>query len=245
MNDDRAEDEMARRMYAQNEKLMRTAGAGRPADGYEGRLRPPAPGPSQTPAWGVTGRHRYPPRGEPVGRGRPDRGYNDGYRLVDHVGQLAEDTVRGIGELAYRLADLASMAPAQLAGPGYRALPQLPFWPYPSYHGGGSPESPSVLDLGAAARGGSVQGGLDLENTTNCTFDGLRLRCSALVSEHGVSIPGNQVSIAPTTITLRPWGSVRVSVRVAVPSGTAAGRYVGMVEADGDGMRCLLAVTVS
>ncbi len=244
-DDDPTADWMAWQMHQHSQRLM-----GNPRRGKEWS------GPRHDPT-GRTGRGSWDsPRQPDWGRpwdGRPRWEQGDyGHRLIDQMTQLAEEAVRGAGELAYRLADVAASLPSPRALPQL-PLPGFPYSPYPDHerrpptYGTGpapGPVTPPTLTLGSVARGGTGRGELDLQNTTYRAVCNMRLHCSALVGTDGQTITGDHLSLAPPVVTLGPWETTRVLLMLSVPPDAVAGRYIGLIEGDGDGIQCLVTVTV-
>lgn len=104
---------------------------------------------------------------------------------------------------------------------------------------------PPILALPAACPGGRTSRWFSVTNPTRDYFDHIHLRCDALVGAGSRHIDGSHITFDPHHMNVRPHGSVRATVAVAVPDDAQRGSYVGVLTIPGyRGIRMLLTVDV-
>lgn len=113
-------------------------------------------------------------------------------------------------------------------------------------HDGAGLQLPALRIPGRVAAGANGAVAMSLENPSDVGTADFTLHASDLVSAGGARITAGQITFAPSHLSVGPKGAGRVDVTVAVPAGTAAGTYEGLVRATQlEGLRALLTVVVA
>ena len=91
-----------------------------------------------------------------------------------------------------------------------------------------------ALLLGPVSAGETAAAELAVHNDGAAGLTGLELSSTALVTETGATLPGSAITVTPASLDLHPRSSRIVDVQIAVPSGTSAGSFTGVLSAVSD-----------
>lgn len=156
----------------------------------------------------------------------------DAHDAVDIILDVLTAAAQTVGQQAGRFVNVtAGAAPATRDGAG-----------------GASPGAavPALRIPGRVAAGASGSVTLALENPSTTGTADFALQASDLVSASGGRIPATSVHFDPAHLDVGPGKAGRVEVTVAVPDGTPAGIYDGILRATTlEGLRALLSVVVA
>lgn len=156
----------------------------------------------------------------------------DAHDAVDIILDVLTAAAQTVGTQAGRFVNVTAgaTAPAAEQSDGVVAGVQVP-----------ALRVPGTVKAGTA---GAVV--MALENPSDVGTSSFTLHASDLVSASGTRIDSQQVAFAPASLSVGPRQAGRVEVSVAVPPGTPAGTYEGLVRATQmENLRAMLSVVVA
>jgi hypothetical protein len=154
----------------------------------------------------------------------------DAHDVVDIIIDLVDVAVSSTGSLGRRAVSLG--APAEGNGA-----------PVSEARG---PRVPALVVADPVPAGTDARTTLAVENNSEHSTSEFSFACSDLVSARGRRIPADAVSFSPQTVSVGADDTAKVTVTVAVPAGTPAGFYSGLVQAGGlEQVRAVLTLQVS
>lgn len=135
------------------------------------------------------------------------------------VGQVAKDLVSAAGEAGSVV--MKHPAASVIAEP-FKSAAKVAF----------APQSP-VLILPDASPGQVTSIPLEVRNDSPDSFDGVRLRCAALLGPGEVRIAGSSISFSPASVDVAPNSIVTVTCKVDLPADAKRAHYLGSIDAIG------------
>jgi hypothetical protein len=115
-----------------------------------------------------------------------------------------------------------------------------------SVNGGATGHAAVLESASPVAAGETARVSMAVTNQSSEETERFAVVASDLVSDGGVRIAGDRITIEPGEVTLAPGASERVSIVVAVPLDASPGRYAGLVQATQlDHVRAVLVITVT
>lgn len=150
------------------------------------------------------------------------------------------------------LVDLVSLATNSVGGLAQRAIKVNVTPGSPAARSGPSPMSSTSIGIPMLQAplpiksGEAVEIPMTLENDSEDTTETFHFMVSELISSSGERIEGHQVSFSPSTLVIGPRQSATVTVTVAVPEGTGAGVYSGLLQAQRlEQLRAVIAIQIA
>jgi len=135
------------------------------------------------------------------------------------VGQVAKDLVSAAGEAGHAV--MKHPAVSVIAEP-FKSAAKVAI----------APQSP-VLTLPDASPGQVTSIPLEVRNDSLDSFDGVRLRCAALLGPGEVRIAGSSISFSPASVDVAPNSIVTVTCKVDLPADAKRAHYLGSIDAIG------------
>lgn len=141
----------------------------------------------------------------------------DTHEVVDIFLDLAHVATRSLGDVASRAVRLA---------PGWTTSYVTPK-PSPD----AAPPTPTLTMPVPVSPGSSSEVVMNVENDTNAAVEAFEFHGTDLIDEEGHRIPANKVTFSRDSFSVGPHQTEKVAIRVAVPKGTPAGLYSGLIQA--------------
>lgn len=159
--------------------------------------------------------------------------------VVDQFLDLADQARRVAGGLASNVLDAAGSLGSAATGVAGATGAAAAGRPSP-------PAATGDIELLPTYPGTTTTADIELENTDRRQWvNNVRLSCAGLVARGGKSIDGGALEIHPAAVDLPPGQTKRVTLKLRVPADAHPGRYVGLLEADGQpDVQAVLAVRV-
>ncbi len=164
--------------------------------------------------------------------GNPDevmqRFRRDAHDVIDILIDLVNVAAKSLGSLAQRVITIRSGDRPDVSGqPAPGSVPTL--------------SMPQPIKAGEAA-----EIPMAVENESDTQTARFSFHSSDLVNESGDRIAAQQITMTPSSLTLDPHQTEKVTVTVHVPEGTPAGSYSGLLQATNlNQLRAVLVVQVS